>query len=1472
MESELINWVAMLRKSVLKLGVILFLCCPGILHAQDVKVLREQMETVFRTLRPADRKSLADGFVSAMSSSFLNTEEKGRVDSLFRELQELHVTVSPELSGFVGSVNRFCEREEKTNLLVWLDGLQEALASVERKRMTVKRYLELTIPVSCERVLTDGNSQQWLVRGELEWREGKPIQLVFRDADLVCCTRKDTICISETSGIWRLGDKYLSGSEGKVRWKDSPDGMFAELQHYQVDLKTSGYKADSVLFHYETRYNRPLWGQLRDNALKYARNENTPFPEFVSYATDIELPGLFKDINYRGGITYSGMKFSGTGNSEQPAALYIEPNDTISMRLYSQQFLFDSLRIMSGKASMEIVMDSGKITHSNINFLYMGPRHTVIVKRISDQSLHLPFKDSYHRILFDMEEIYWPVDSHYMEMRMSSRSGLFKATIESMNFFSDEVYDHIQGLDEINPLNGLLKCSKELGTDVFTVADYAGYLKKAADQLRRQIVLLSYDDFVDYDEMKDEVRLKQRLYDYTRARVGNQDYDNIRFTSQPGKERVNALLDVRNYNLRIRGVDKFMISESKNISVEPSDKEVVMMKNRDMSFNGKLNAGMFDMYGNNLFFSYDKYTIALPKVDSTSMYMAGQDKHVRGRKVGSLIRDVTGEIVIDKPDNKSGKKEDTGYPVLTSTKESYVYFDDPVIQQGQYRRDSFYYKIKPYSIKGINDASRFRYVFAGTLVSHIVSPIEDTLRLLEDKSLGLTYRIPEQGIELYGKGRTHGLIVLDKSGFNARGKVDMNKSEFHSDSILMLPRQMTARTREITVNAIPDQRPGAKGKEVLVRYLPETGSLQASSTAEPFDVYEGKVKHQGKLMVYEQLLDASGRLEIEGANLNSGLFRLKATDILSDKTALNIASVLNKDIQLNTSDVKAEIDLLKNKARFINNTENNRVDFTSSRYSCSFESFTWYMKEASLHIGTEDEKQLADMWKIEDLRRMPKAGRNIFVSTNPRADSLTFTAPQARYDLKSGDIGCRGVNHIDLANGRFYPEKGGVDIRSNGEIQEFENGKLVCERTDTGKILTGVKLKLSGRYQFAGEGDYLYVSEEKKTSNIHFTEIGPDSLRLIFAKAGIAEEQALGLNEGLKFKGNIVLNSRQPDLYFAGYAGLTAAKDHLEHTWVEVKDYLSAQHIRIPLKVENKNDKQQRIYNGIYLNTDKTFKPYAAFMSNRKFYKDDLLAGGAGMMEWSAAMKQYIISDTLRDKYYRFRYDPEEAVVSSYGLVDLELNLPGIYQKVAGDVVYHLENEELNVNDVLYLVDFPVLSRMEAVILKDFTDKKLKRIAVPDNLCHKVYEICGKPGMPAVEKQLSAPAANVPDSLHQLFVLDSLCMKWNEPTRSYVANGQVNVVAIRGKPVDKRMNVKMELLRSRSGNQYFMYIYDDKLWYYFEYSDRNLYTLSSNEEYNEYVKTEKADKKEMKDGAKATLFTITLCPDSKRERFLKRVK
>lgn len=1457
-----------MKTGVVKVVLLLVCCFPGLAWAQENKLLADRMETVFKMLRPTDRKVLVEGYVEAMTSSLLSVEEKEAVENVFQELLDLHVAVVPELQDYVSCVNAFCKRQEKENLNVWLAGVRKALAATERKRTVVKTYLESLSGLATRQILYDGNGFLWQFDGKIAW-QAEPLRVDFQDGNLICATRKDTIRIYSTRGTYLWGEEDVQAQGGQVKWKENEE-MWGDLSRYTIHLKNSSYTADSVWFHYESRYPRPLLGTLKDNALKYARGKDVPYPEFVSYGMDVEIPNLFKDIHFRGGVAYKGVKFFGIGTEEHPALLHVIPNDSISLKLHSNQFAIDTARIMSGRSAMEILMDGGEITHSNINFLYTYPQHMVTIKRISEQSLHLPFKDSYHQILFDMEEILWPLDSNYLEMRMSSRSGLFKATIESMNFFNDNIYDKIQGMDEINPLNGLLKCSLSLKKNTFTIADYAGFIKKPADQLRKQIILLSYDDFVDFNETRDEVTLKQRLFDYTKARVGKQDYDNIRFFSLPGKAKANAVMDVRNYNLRINGVEKLMISEARNIFAEPSDQRVLFMKNRDMAFNGKLNAGMFDMYGQNLFFSYDKYAITLPKVDSTSMYTAGQGKNTRGRKVQSLIRDITGEIVIDNPDNKSGKKDDPGFPKLNSTGESYVYFDEPAIRNGQYKRDSFYYKIKPYTLSGINDGKRFRYAFNGTLISNIVSPIEDTLRLQEDNALGLTYQTPESGIDLYGKGRICSRIVLNRKGFVASGKVEMNRSRFGSDTILMLPTRLLANTRELNVDAVENRRPAAYGKDLKIQYLPAEGNLQATTASAPFDVYDGRIRHTGSLMVYEQLLDASGKLQIEGAELDSKLFHLQAVKILSQSTALNIASVLNKDIRLNTSNVTADIDLSANKGKFANNAENNRAAFSGSRYDCTFESFTWYMKDAYLNIGIEDSVQLAKIWKIEDINRIPKSGRNLFLSTNPLLDSLSFIAPLARYDLKTGDIDCRWINHVDVANGRFYPARGALYIHANGDIREFESGRLLCERTNPARSLHDVKFKLTGRFDFNGSGNYTYVSEEKKKSIIRFTEIGVDTLKLIYAGVSLKEDASLLLNDGLKYKGKITLYSRQPNLYFAGYAKMTADTAVLKHSWVAVKDYLVADRIRIGLETENRNDRQGRIYNGIYLNTDRSFKPYAAFLSRRLFYKDDLLIGGRGKLEWSAGMKQYIISDTLQDRYYRFRYDPETETVSAFGKIGLDLQIPGIRQKMSGNVAYDMEKRKLEIGQAFYLLDFALLSKMEAVLLKDFADKKLKNIGVHNDLYEKIYEVYGKENTKAMDKHLKGNS--VPDSLSQLFVLDSLDIRWNDQTRSYMANGPVKVVAMKGKPVEKTMEVKMEFIRSRSENQYFMYIYDDNLWYYFEYSDGSLYTLSSNEEYNTVVKLEKPEKKVMKNKEGETWYTITLCPDSKKERFLKRVK
>lgn len=1456
--------------------LVLWVCCwlglaPAV-HAQDVKMLTAEMETVFKSLRPAERKALAEGYAAVMTSPDWPAAVRDSIAAAFRGLQGLHVAVSPELRNFVVCVNSFFRRGERENLEVWLEGLQRLLSSTERKRVEVKAYLEETVTVAEEQVVWDGSSHRWWVDGRLEWKAGVPLRIDFQKGNLMCSTRKDTICIRETSGTYLMGAAELEGSGGFVQWDNGEAEVTADLSRYVIQLKLSGYAADSVLFHHEEKYGRPLAGQLKDNALKYARNAQTPYPEFASYDLDISLLGIFEQISFRGGVEYRGRKFFGTGTAEHPALLHIVPNDTIRMELRAKRFDFDSLRVVGGQTAMEITMDSGQIVHRNVTFSYSIPQRAVSVKRISEQSLQAPFRDTYHQILFGVEEIYWQLDSAYMEMRMSSRSGLFKASIESMNFFSDEVYDDIQGLDEVNPLNGLLKCSRALGENTFTLSDYAGFMRKPVDQLRRQIVLLSYNDFVDYNEAADEVTLKRRLFDYTKARVGKQDYDNIRFLSSPDRSRVIARFDVRNYNLHISGVEHFLISRAHNIYVEPFDGQVVMMKNRDMLFNGKLNAGVFNMYGRELFFSYDKYTINLPQVDSAAMFMAGREGQGRGKRINSLIREIEGEILIDSPDNKAGKKREAGFPVFNSTKESYVYFDEPAIQGGQYHRDSFYYCIAPYTIKGINNADGIRYAFDGTLYSNIVEPIRDTLRLLEDNALGLKYETPADGLRLYGKGRITSRMTLNRRGFIADGKVDMNGSHFDSDTILLLPARMTARTKKIAVDAVPGKRPAAGGKEVGVEYVTANGVLHAQSTGTPFDVYAGRVKHTGSLLVSDRMMDASGRLTVEGATLDSRLFHLRDSLLESAGTALNFTSVLNKDIHMNTSDVAATIDLAANKGTFVNNAKDNRVDFTSCRYSCSFMHATWYMQEAHLNIGVEEPSMLAEMWRTEDEKFLPHAGRNMFISTNPALDSLRFIVPLAKYDLKEGNIECRWINHIDLANGRFYPADGDLSIATDGTIAELEGGKLLCDRGDLSKVLTGVSLKLVGRNRFSGSGNYLYVSEEKKKIPIRFSEIGVDTSRLIFAKAALKEEEALALNDALRFKGDITLFSRLPHLHFSGYAGLTLADTCLKHNWVEVKSFLDAAHIRIPVEVENHNDARQRIYNGIYLYSDRAFRPYAAFLGNRRFYKDDLLIGGKGTLEWSRGMRQYVISDTAVNGYYRFRYDPENSAVSATGQIDCSLGIPGVRQKMAGDISFDLKGNRLEMKDLLFTLDFPLTGRMETVFLRDFAEKKLKTIYAGNRLKLKLYTFYDKSALPHVEKQLGASSNNVPDSLDRLWVFDSLRFEWVSKTHSYVANGQAHIVALRGKPVEKTMNVKMEMMRSRGGNQLFLYVYDDKVWYYFEFSDQSLYTLSSDEEYNEIVRTEKPEKKMMRDGDGGLLYTITICPPSKKERFLQRVK
>ena len=166
----------------------------------------------------------------------------------------------------------------------------------------------------------------------------------------------------------------------------------------------------------------------------------------------------------------------------------------------------------------------------------------------------------------------------------------------------------------------------------------------------------------------------------------------------------------------------------------------------------------------------------------------------------------------------------------------------------------------------------------GTLYSNIVEPIRDTLRLLEDNALGLKYETPADGLRLYGKGRITSRMTLNRRGIHCRRAGGHERQDHFG-----IPTAMTAACQaridcpdeEIAVDAVPGKRPAAGGKEVGVEYVTAGGVLHAQSTGTPFDVYAGRVKHTGSLLVSDRMMDASGRLTVEGATLDSRLFHLR---------------------------------------------------------------------------------------------------------------------------------------------------------------------------------------------------------------------------------------------------------------------------------------------------------------------------------------------------------------------------------------------------------------------------------------------------------------------------------------------------------------------------------------------------------------------------------------------------------------------
>ena len=127
--------------------------------------------------------------------------------------------------------------------------------------------------------------------------------------------------------------------------------------------------------------------------------------------------------------------------------------------------------------------------------------------------------------------------------------------------------------------------------------------------------------------------------------------------------------------MTVRGVEEFKISDSLNVRIKPDSSVIMLLQNRDIKFNGTVNAGNFEISGKGFTLKYDSFFINLTHIDSINFYIT--EKNSRGQEIrrkvsnsmvgadsvaaaaGGLgdISKSSGTLFISSANNKSGKRK-----------------------------------------------------------------------------------------------------------------------------------------------------------------------------------------------------------------------------------------------------------------------------------------------------------------------------------------------------------------------------------------------------------------------------------------------------------------------------------------------------------------------------------------------------------------------------------------------------------------------------------------------------------------------------------------------------------------------------------------------------------------------------------------------------------------------------------------------
>ncbi len=1458
----------------------IILLITTVLHAQNFKsftddpaVYIDELRVYFASDRNASReeKDATERLLKEYASFFndeLGAFEQQHLINVSNALLKNKIKTYPNFFNFLQTQLKFVNSQVAIQNLQPLFEAMKILAE-GRKISDFNKLIDATSLLLNEQKLYKSMAANWQVSlKSFRFINNEKPAFIFENADLMCFSNSDTIFLYQTNGTFFPLSEEWQGEGGEVNFTAagySADEIFVKLSKYTIDLKTSRYTANDVKYTNRNFFTTEIPGKVQDKITVGRKGESALYPQFESYDYNLTIENLFENVNFKGKFTHAGARIQG-GDKTEPAVISFLQNNKTKVKISSPNFIIRKKRISTSDGKFIALLETDSMFQVSAEIRFDNENRLLTVQHPQTNVYQLPFLNTYHEVNMYFDALYWRIDSSYLDMRgldIPGKEGVLR--LESVNIFSQSEYDLITDKSDKNPLFLLRKASQKYDNRQLWINDLVPFFGLSPVQIKALINFLASHGFVIYNAKEESVYLQDKLFNYQESGAKNIDYDALQIQSEI-MGHTNSRLDLNTNDLWVYGVKHVHLSDTQNVYFRPTNRTLRVQKNRDLSFNGFIHSGKFDFYASGCHFIYDSFAIIIDVVDTLSFSVKKGEPDIYGnhalQRIGTQIEYLSGTIFIDRPNNKSGLKNYKKYPIFQSLETSYVFYDQPNVQQGVYDRNRFYFAVDSFRLENMNNFETDALRFKGHLVSGDIFPvIYESLRVMPDYSLGFPLRFPENGMPVYkNHGQFFDSITLSNDGLIGCGRITYATSELQSKRFIFMLDSMKSNVRTLDVKRSSEQTisPFANVEKANIQWYPYNDLMRAQNTDSLFAMYENEIKLKGELLLSSEQTEGSGQIFFKNnSEMVSRHYLFKSTSFNGDTVDFFIRTK-DKKLAVKSENYHADISFDTKKGLFTSNGDASMVSLPAIQYICYMNEMEFDMQSDQLDLKNSTKslfsnEELSKMSVNDLVANIDVLPGSDFISIHPKQDSLQFKSPRANYKIENGTLDVYDARVIFVADAAIAPIDGHLEIKPNADIQEIKNASVLMDRESQYHLLYAANVKINSRSKYTASGKYDYLDINHQLHPISFAGITPFNGESQ-GTAKISNDSALALNPYFRFSGLVTLNAQDSLLIFTGNAYISHTCDALgERSGIPFSTRIDPYEVAIPIAdptAENPRSRSlKRLGSGFFFESNGSLAP--AFFTQVKTV-DLPVVPAFGTLHYDTETHAYLLDhpeDSLNTSYVSL--DTRNCILKTYDQLNPQVDLGRVIPDMFGSL-----SQDLKKKDVLMDAVAGFSFHFSAKAMEKMTNT-IKKSSAPgseintDKFIDFIYKKLNHRDADRLVKEISSYGSykRIPSQFKYAILFSDLKMQWDDNSKSFISMGRLGVANIGNEQINRQLNGYVQLQRNRRGDVLNIYIeISRQKWYFFSYSNGLMQALSSDEDFNNEITSLKPSKRKSREG------------------------